>query len=153
MKISNADVAFGEETLTWKSYTTNKALPTTEQVQLVNPKKFVIAAFDVDNKTFVVYVAIQEREEKAMDPGKKAQIEAHIKAQSGAQSGVQTQDEAQVGALLFDKAPSEVPAEYFDYSDVFSAENTAELPENTRINEYAIKLEEVNSHLLDPSIA
>ena len=32
LKISNADVAFGEETLTWKSYTTNKALLTTERV-------------------------------------------------------------------------------------------------------------------------
>ena len=33
-------------------------------------------------------------------------------------------------------------AEYSNYSNVFSAENIAELPENTGINEYAIKLEE-----------
>ena len=33
-------------------------------------------------------------------------------------------------------------AEYSDYSNVFLAENVAKLPENTRINEYAIKLEE-----------
>ena len=32
LKLSNADVSFGEKTLTWKSYTTNKVLPTTEQV-------------------------------------------------------------------------------------------------------------------------
>ena len=32
LKISNADVAFGERTLTWKSYTTNEALPTNKQV-------------------------------------------------------------------------------------------------------------------------
>ena len=32
LKISNADVSFGEETLTWRTYTTNEALPTTEQV-------------------------------------------------------------------------------------------------------------------------
>ena len=30
LKISNADIAFGERILTWKSYTTNKALPTTK---------------------------------------------------------------------------------------------------------------------------
>ena len=30
LKISNADVAFGEGILTWKLYTTNKALPTTK---------------------------------------------------------------------------------------------------------------------------
>ena len=63
-----------------------------------------------------------------MNPDRKAQIEA--------QSG------AQVGALLFDEAPTEVPAEYSDYSDVFSAENAAELPENTGMNEHAIELEE-----------
>ena len=32
LKISNADVSFDEGTLTWKTYTTNEALPTTEQV-------------------------------------------------------------------------------------------------------------------------
>ena len=32
--------------------------------------------------------------------------------------------------------------EYSDYSDVFLAENVAELPENTGMNEHAIKLEE-----------
>ena len=50
--------------------------------------------------------------------------------------------QAQVGALLFDKAPTKVPAEYSNYSDVFSAENAAELPENTGMNEHAIELEE-----------
>ena len=75
---------------------------------------------DVNSKTFVVYVTIQEQEE----------IPVHFKKQ------------AQVGALLFDKAPTEVSAEYSDYSDVFSAENTAELPENTGINKHAIKLKE-----------
>ena len=32
LKISNANIAFGEGTLTWKSYTSNEALPATEQV-------------------------------------------------------------------------------------------------------------------------
>ena len=76
LKISNANIAFGEGTLTWKSYTTIKALPTTKRVQLVNPKEFVIAPLDADSKTFVMHVAIREQEEMAMGPGKKAQIEA-----------------------------------------------------------------------------
>ena len=58
LKLSNADVSFSKETLTWKSYTTNKALPTTKRVQLVDLKEFVIAALDVDSKTFVVHMAI-----------------------------------------------------------------------------------------------
>ena len=58
LKLSNANVSFGEETLTWKSYTTIKVLSTTKQVQLIDPQKFVIAALDVNSKTFVVHVAI-----------------------------------------------------------------------------------------------
>ena len=58
LKISNADMSFGKKTLTWKTYITNKALPTTEQVQIINKKDFIIAALDADSKTFVVHVAI-----------------------------------------------------------------------------------------------
>ena len=90
LKISNADVAFSERTLTWKSYTTSEALPTTKRVQLVDPKEFVIAALDVDNETFVMHVAVREQEEMAMDLDKKAQVEAQNRAQ--------IQDKAQVGA-------------------------------------------------------
>ena len=72
LKMSNVDIAFGKETLTWKSYITKEALPTTKQVQLVDPKEFVIAALDADSQTFVVYMAIREQEEMAMDPGRKA---------------------------------------------------------------------------------
>ena len=74
LKISNANVAFGEGTLTWKSYIINKALPTTKQVQLVDPKEFVIAAFNADSKTFIVHVVIRGQEEMAMDLDRKAQI-------------------------------------------------------------------------------
>ena len=68
-----------------------------------------------------------------MDPNKKAQIKA--------QSRALIQNKAQVGALLYDKAPIEAPAKYLDYHDFFSAENAAELPNNTGINEHTIKLE------------
>ena len=136
LKISNVNKAFGEGTLMWKSYTTNKALPTTERVQLVNPKEFVIAALDADSETFVVHVAIREREEMPVYFERQTQIEAeaHIDAQG--------QSRAQVGALLFNEASTEVPAEYSNYGDVFSAENAAELLENTGMNEHAIELEE-----------
>ena len=53
----------------------------------------------------------------------------------------QAQIKAQVGALPFNKALTEVPAKYSDYSDVFSAKHAAELPENIGINEHAIELE------------
>ena len=127
-KISNADVAFGEGMLTWKLYTTNKALPTTKRVRLVDPKEFVIVTLNADSETFVMHVSIREREEMPMH----------------------TEKQAQVGALLFDEAPTEVPAEYFDYSDIFLVKNAVKLPENIGMNEHAIELEEGKQPLLGP---
>ena len=134
LKISNTDVAFGKGILTWKSYTTNKALPTTKQVQIVDSKEFVIAVLDVDSKTFVAHVAIQEREKMAINLDKKTQIKAPSRAQ--------IQNKLWIGVLLFDEAPIEILAEYSDYIDVVMTENVVELPENTGINEHIIKLEE-----------
>ena len=120
LKISNADKSFEEKTLMWESYTTNEALLTTKRIQIVNLKKFVIVALDVSSETFVTYVIIWEQKE----------IPVYFKKQ------------AQVRALIFDEAPIEVSAEYSDYNNVFSTKNMAKIPENTRINEYAIKLKE-----------
>ena len=83
-----------------------------------------------------------------MDPDKKTQIEAQIKAQSGAQS--RAQSGVQVGALIFNKASTKIPAEYSNYSNVFSAKNSAELPENTGMNEHAIKQEKDKQPLFGP---
>ena len=98
----------------------------------------------MDSETFVMHVAIREQEEMAMNPDKKAQSRAQNqdKAQVGFQSRAQAQEKAKIGALLFNKAPIEVPAEYSDYSNVFLAENAVELPENSGMNEHAIELEE-----------
>ena len=59
-----------------------------------------------------------------------------------AEKQAQIQDGAQFGALLFDKTLTEVSVKCSDYSNVFSAENAAKLPENTGMNEHAIELEE-----------
>ena len=75
-------------------------------------------ALDVNNKTFVGYMVIQEQEKMLVHSKKQAQIRV----------------------LLFDKALIEVLVEYSDYSNVFLAKNAVELPENIRINEHAIKL-------------
>ena len=82
----------------------------------------------MDSKTFIVHVVIRKQKKMVVDPGRKAQIEV--------------QSRAQVGALLFNKAPTEVLAGYSDYSNVFSVENTAKLPENTGMNKHTIKLKE-----------
>ena len=61
--LSNADVSFGEKILTWRIYTTNKALLTSKQVQIIYKKDFVIAALNANSKTFVIHMAIWEQEE------------------------------------------------------------------------------------------
>ena len=54
---------------------------------------------------------------------------------------VHSKKQAQVRALLFNKAFTGVSVEYSIYSNVFSVENAAELWENIGIKNHAIKLE------------
>ena len=63
LKLDIADMLFDKETFTWKTYTTNKALSTTKQVQIIDKKDFVIVVLDINSEMFVVYVAIWKREE------------------------------------------------------------------------------------------
>ncbi len=49
---------------------------------------------------------------------------------------------AQIAALQWDKAPTEIPAEYSDYADIFSSDLAMELPENTGLNQHTIELVE-----------
>ena len=54
------------------------------------------------------------------------------------------QSRAQVGALLFYKAPIKILAEYSNYNNVFLAKNGSDLLKKIEINEYAIKQEKNN---------
>ena len=81
-------------------------------------------------------MAIRECEKMLMHSKMQAQIEA--------QSGTQ------VKALLFDKVPTEIPAEYSDYSNIFSVKNAVEHPGNTGIYEYAIEIKENKQSLFRP---
>ena len=130
LKLSNADVSFGEWILTWRTYTTNKALFTIKWVEIIDKKDFVIAALDANSKTFVVYMAIREWEE----------MPVHSKRQ------------AQVGALLFKKALTEVPVKYSDYSNVFSVEYAAELPKTSKWMSIPSNWKRVSNDLLGLSI-
>ena len=60
LKISNANILFNKGILMLKTYTTNETLPTIKQVQIIDPKEFVIAAFNINSKMFVVHIDIEE---------------------------------------------------------------------------------------------
>ena len=63
---------------------------------------------------------------------------------------VHPKKQAQVGALLFNKAPTEILVKSSNYSNIFSAENVAELRENTGINEHTIELKKGKQPLFSP---
>ena len=87
-----------------------------------------MAALNVNSKMFVMHMAIRKQEKIAVNSKKQAHI----------------------GALLFNKALTEVPAEYINYNNVFSEKYVAKLSENTGINEHVIKLEKGEQLLFGP---
>ena len=66
----------------------------------------------------------------------------HVSALEAPLSGmiIHPSQEAQIAALNQKEAPTKVPVEYLDFSDVFSAEDALVLPEQTELNEHAIEL-------------
>ena len=117
LTFSNADVQFVEKELTWRFYTTAKALPTTKRVELINKNEFAKAALDEKSRTFVVYVASLN-----LTPG------------------IHPDMAAQIASLLSEEV--KIPDKYSDFTDVFSKEKALVLPERTKLNEHAIDLED-----------
>ncbi len=118
LALSNADVQFSAEKLTWRSYTVAEVLPTTSRFELIDKKEFAKPALDENLETFVV----------------------HVSALDIAEPSIRLSRAAQIAALQWDKAPIKIPIKYSDYANIFSSDLAMELSENTGINEYAIKL-------------
>ena len=78
LTLSNADVQFIEKELTWRSYTTAKALPTTKRVELINKKEFAKAALNKNSETFVVYVTSLSFIPLEVHPSQRSQISGLI---------------------------------------------------------------------------
>ena len=119
LTFSNADIQFTEKELTWRSYTTKKALPTTQKVELINKKKFAKAMLTENIEAFVIHVnSLSLRSKMTIYPAWKTQI-----------------------ALLLAKKIT-VPAEYSDFADVFSKKLAEMFLKHIGINKHAIKLED-----------
>ena len=118
LAFSYANIEFTElKKLIQRFYITVEVLPTTSWVELIDKKEFIKTALDENSKTSVVYIIVL-----------KAKALIHLSPT------------AQKAALQQDKAPTKILIEYSSYTDVFSLNLAMELPENTRINEHAIKL-------------
>ena len=117
LTLCNADVQFVEKELTWRSYTTAEALPTTKQVELINKKKFAKAALDEDFEIFVIHVASFNLIPRL-----------HL------------DKAAQIVSLLVKEV--EIPDKYSDFTNVFLEEKALVLPECSKLNEHIIDLED-----------
>ena len=94
-----------------------EALPTTRGVEIIDKKKFAAAALNANDETFVVYIAaLAELTTIPIHPSHQAQVAVLTSEKTG------------------------IPTEYSDFSNVFSSDSVAELPEYIGINDHPINL-------------
>ena len=117
LTLSKADIRFAEQELVWRTYTATEALPTTKRVEIIDKREFAIAALNADNETFVIHVVALSK--PTIMP---------IYLSCLAQVAVLTSEE------------TGIPTKYSDFSNVFSSDSAAELPEHTGINDHPINL-------------
>ena len=123
LTLSGADVDFSGRELRWRTYTTEEVLPTTRRVELVGKKEFAAALLDPEHETYVVHVAF-------------------LRSIPLASLDVHPFWETQISSLIAEVAPTEVPAKYSDFADVFSPDLATKLPGHTEFNTHTIDLEE-----------
>ena len=80
---------------------------------------FAVATLDLEHKTFIIYVATLN-----VDLGDKMHLSKKV----------------QIAHLEADEASIKFFSKYVDFANVFSLVLAIELPEHTRINNYAIEL-------------
>ena len=89
-------------------------------------KEFAAIALDLEHKPYVVYVgSVSSNASPSYSP---LNVHPFLRPQ--------------ISGLIAKKALTKVPAKYSDFADVFSPDLASELPKNTGINDYAIKLVE-----------
>lgn len=60
LSFSNTDFQFNVRELIWRSYIVVEALPTTNQVKLIDKREFVKVTLDENSETFVIHISILE---------------------------------------------------------------------------------------------
>ena len=76
LSFSNADFLFSTREFDWRSYTTAEALPTTQQMELIDKHKFARIALDKNSETFVMHVAALNNLELAIHPSRASLLAA-----------------------------------------------------------------------------
>ena len=97
------------------------------RVEIIDKREFTVVVLNANDETFVVYIA-------ALAEPTTISIPLFCQAQV---------------ALVTSKKTG-IFAEYFNFSNIFSSDFTAELLENTRINDHSINLLDDKQPLYDP---
>ena len=122
--LSGSNVNFLGQELRWRIYTTEKTFPTIKYVELVDKKEFAAATLDPEYEIYVIHVrSVSSDALPIFSP-----------------FDVYPSQRSQISGLITEEAPTKVPAKYLDFTDLFSPDLASELPEHTRIKNYAIKL-------------
>ena len=158
LTLSNADIQFARKELTWRSYITAEALPTTKRVEIIDKKEFTKAALDENVEAFVVHVTSLSLNSMPIHPAREAQIAllvieevqipaldenveafvVHMTSLSLTSMPIHPAQEAQIVSLVIEEV--QIPSEYSDFSDVFLEEKASILPEAIDLNQHAIEL-------------
>ena len=128
---SNINIQFVVKALIQRFYIIEKALTTTQKIELINKKEFAKAALDEEFKTFVIYIVAL-----VALLAKMTIYSSHI---------------ALISILKHVEALIKVLIKQDDYVNIFLFDLAIKLPENTSINQYAIELEK-DKQLLYESI-
>lgn len=115
LTLNNVDIQFAEREFVQKTYSATKALSTIERIESIDKKEFTAAVLNKEDKTFVIHIS-------AFSMG----LNVHLSR------------ETQIALLDIKKIS--IFFKYADYTNVFSPDFAAELPEQTSINDHFIDL-------------
>ena len=117
LTFSRADIRFAERGFVSKIYTAAKALLTIKKMEIIDKKKSIVAALNVDDESFVVHIAaLTEPTTIPIYPFRQAQVASLMSKETG------------------------ISAKYSDFSNIFSSDFPAKLLKHNRINDYPINL-------------
>ena len=124
--INDANIDFLHWKLYWKTYTSQKALPTIRRVELEEKKEFAAAMLDLEYETFVVHVA---------------SLSSVIFFNSILRdTNIHLFRKPQIASLIAKKALTKVFTKYANFTNIFFLDLAFKLPKYTGINNHAIKL-------------
>ena len=117
LSLSKANIRFTEQKLVLRIYIAAETLSMIKRVKIINKWEFAVAALNADDKTFMVHVVALAKWTTML---------------------IYSSYQVQVALLKSEK--NGILTECSNFSNVFSSDSAAKIPEYTRINDHSINL-------------